>query len=107
MDTSRPLAYASVVDNGEQLEMFLGGSHADGGEVSPLHDVEQEAASVWGLPIGSRVHVALREHAVPALHGTLRLAQLPRLPFRSADPLTLRIGNIEFTTRQIASWCLV
>jgi hypothetical protein len=71
---------------------------------APLTD---ELAAVWGLPLGRKVRVELRQHTVDGLTGLLQVAGLPDLPFNARQPLRLRIGHIEFTSRQIVTWSVV
>jgi len=66
-----------------------------------------ELAAVWGLPLGRRVRVELRQHAAPGLSGVLQVAGLPDLPFDPRAPLRLRIGHEEFTSRQVVAWSVV
>ncbi len=66
--------------------------------------ITDELAAAWGLPIGRRVRVELRRHAVPGLLGLLQVAALPDLPFDARQALRLRIGHEEFTSKQIVAW---
>lgn len=66
-----------------------------------------ELAAAWGLPIGRRVRVELRRHAVPGLLGLLQVAALPDLPLDGRRPLRLRIGHEEFTSQQIVACSLL
>lgn len=66
-----------------------------------------ELAAVWGLPLGRKVRVELRNHAVEGLHGVVQVAGLPDLPFNPRAPLRLRIGREEFTSRQVVAWSVV
>ncbi len=67
-------------------------------------ELADEAARVWGLPVGQRARVTLRGHAMDGLHGLVQIAGLPDLPFDARRPLRLRIGHVEFTSRQVAAW---
>lgn len=69
--------------------------------------IADEVAAVWGLPVGRRVRVELRGHAVPGLLGLMQVAGLPDLPFDARRPLRLRIGHEEFTSQQIGSWSVL
>lgn len=66
-----------------------------------------ELAATWGLPLGRRVRVELRQHAMSGLLGLLQVAGLPDSPFDGRAPLRLRIDHVEFTSRQIAAWSLL
>lgn len=70
-------------------------------------ELADEAAAVWGLPVGRRARVALRGHAVDALSGLVQVAALPEMPFAEHKPLRLRIGHEEFTSRQVSAWVLM
>lgn len=69
-------------------------------------ELADEAAAVWGLPVGRRARVTLRGHAVDELRGLVQIAGLPELPFDARRPLRLRIGHEEFTSRQVTGWSL-
>ena len=63
-------------------------------------------AQRWSLPIGQAILVKLNGHHFSELSGRLDLARAPDLPLDPRVPLALRIGTIEFSSRQIASWML-
>jgi hypothetical protein len=69
-------------------------------------ELADEAARVWGLPVGRRARVTLRGHAMDGLHGLVQIAGLPDLPFDASRPLRLRVGHVEFTSRQVSAWTL-
>lgn len=66
-----------------------------------------EIAAFWGLPLGGRVQVKLRDHDLSSTTGLLELMALPDLPFNPRQALSLRIGLDYFTSRQIIAWVLV
>jgi hypothetical protein len=66
-----------------------------------------ELAQVWGLPLGRKVRVELRHHQVNGLTGMLQAAGLPDLPFNARAPLRLRIGHMDFNSRQIVTWSVL
>lgn len=72
----------------------------------PRSGFYEEVAARWEIPVGLLVHVALREHSFSELHGRLELARAPDLPLDRRETLTLRIGTIEFSSRQIVAWSL-
>jgi hypothetical protein len=92
-----------------QLEFFLVGSAADGTAhfVDPLGNFRAEVARAWNLPLGNRVRVDLRDCQFAWLEGRLELARSPDLPLNPRDPLSLRIGATEFTSRQVNAWSLL
>ena len=65
-----------------------------------------EVSAAWHLPIGQPARVTLHSHSFDDLRGRLDLARAPDLPLDPRQPLALRIGTIEFTSRQIVSWSL-
>lgn len=67
----------------------------------------QEVADAWQIPVGGIARVALRDHHFADLQGRLLLARAPDLPLDSRQPLSLRIGTIEFSSRQVVAWALV
>ena len=66
-----------------------------------------EVAAVWSLPVGELVQVDLSGHNFSELRGRLELVRAPDLPLNAHAPLALRIGPIEFSSRQISSWSLL
>ena len=72
----------------------------------PRSGFYEEVAAVWQIPVGQRVHVALREHNLADLDGLLELARAPDLPLNRRESLQLRIGSIDFSSRQIVAWAL-
>lgn len=72
----------------------------------PLADFYVEVASLWNMPLGQPVHIALKSHQHFELRGLLELSRAPNLPLDRAQPLELRIGAVEFTSRQVVGWSL-
>lgn len=91
----------------DQLEFLLVGA-ADGMAhlADPLGDLRERISVLWRLPLGQRVRVDLRDCELPWLQGRLELAQAPDLPLDPRQALVLRIGTIEFSSRQIVAWAL-
>ena len=91
----------------DQLEFLLVGA-ADGMAhlADPLGDFREHVSALWHLPLGQRVRVDLRDCELPWLQGRLELAQAPDLPLDTRQALMLRIGTIEFSSRQIVAWAL-
>lgn len=72
----------------------------------PRSGLYAEVASVWQLPVGQTVRVDLTGHDLPHLRGRLELAAAPDLPLDRRRPLSLRIGGVDFSSRQIAAWAI-
>ena len=72
----------------------------------PRSGFYDEIAALWQIPVGQRVHVALREHQLADLDGLLEFSRAPDLPLDRRAALDLRIGTIEFSSRQIVAWSL-
>lgn len=91
----------------DQLEFLLVGA-ADGTAhlADPLGDFRKRISVLWHLPLGQQVRVDLRDCELPWLQGRLELAQAPDLPLDPRQALVLRIGTIEFSSRQIVAWAL-
>lgn len=68
--------------------------------------VDAEIAAVWGVPLGYRVEVTLRDHALTRLTGRLELHRMPERPFSAERLLVLKIDRDMFTNRQIETWTL-
>jgi hypothetical protein len=73
----------------------------------PRSEFYAEVSTVWQLPMGRMVRVDLKEHDLAALKGHLELSRAPDLPLDPRQPLVLRIGGVEFSSRQIAAWVVV
>ena len=73
----------------------------------PRFGFYRDVAELWQIPVGEIVHVALCAHHFSDLHGRLELSRAPDLPLDRREPLALRIGTIEFTSRQVIAWALV
>jgi hypothetical protein len=67
----------------------------------------QEIAAAWGLPVGRRVRVSLRDPALPELAGSLELVGAPDLPLDPREVLRLRISGVTFRSDEIAAWVLL
>jgi hypothetical protein len=72
----------------------------------PRSSLFAEVAACWEIPVGQLVRVELGGHHFAELRGSLELARAPDIPFDRRQPLTLRIGGIEFSSRQIVAWSL-
>ena len=72
----------------------------------PRSNLYADVAALWQLPVGQPVRVDLTGHHFAELNGRLELARAPDLPLDRRETLALRIGPIEFTSRQIVAWTL-
>ena len=70
--------------------------------VSP--DLRDEIAGVWGLPLGEKVEVFLRNSQIDTVSGILELADAPDYPWNPRQPLRLRIAGFVFSNREIGHW---
>lgn len=73
----------------------------------PRSNFFEEVSTLWGLPVGQVTHVNLSGHNMSELQGRIELARAPDFPLDKREVLALRIGTIEFSSRQITSWSLV
>jgi hypothetical protein len=67
-------------------------------------ELRDEIAQAWGLPLGERIQVRLRDSQCDTLTGTLELATAPDFPWNPREPLQLRIASFPFSSRVIESW---
>ena len=73
----------------------------------PRSNFYAEIAALWQIPVGELAHVDLKGHNMSDLQGRIELARAPDLPLDRREALALRIGKIEFTSRQIVTWSLL
>lgn len=73
----------------------------------PRSNLYADVAALWQIPIGQLIRVDLTGHHFAELRGRLELARFPDLPLDRRKTLALRLGAIEFSHRQIASWSLL
>jgi hypothetical protein len=64
-------------------------------------------SAIWQIPVRQNIHVDLNGHNMSDRQGRLQLSRAPDLPLNPRQPLALRIGTIEFSSRQIAAWSLL
>lgn len=69
-----------------------------------LPELRDEIARIWGLPLGERVEICLRENERSAATGILELVSSPAYPWNPHEPLHLRIAGLPFTSRDIERW---
>jgi len=70
-------------------------------------EMREEIARAWNLPIGQRVEVFFRDNQLDTIAGVLELAAAPDFPWDIRQTLRLRIGECDFTTREIEHWKLL
>lgn len=70
----------------------------------PLGPFIAEVGARWSLPLGRTVRVDLTGDSLSETQGRLELARAPDLPLDPREPLTLRIGPVVFSSRQITAW---
>ena len=85
---------------------FLEGAPSDMALPDPRSSLFADIATLWELPVGQVAHVNLSGHNMSDLEGRIELARAPDLPLDRREVLALRIGTIEFSSRQIVSWSL-
>jgi len=92
----------------EQIDfLFADGSGTELHLPDPRSGLYEEITATWGIPVGQITHVVLHGHNFSDLQGRLELSRAPDLPFDRREVLALRIGTIEFSSRQIASWAII
>ncbi|MSU24960.1 MAG: hypothetical protein EXS32_14220 [Opitutus sp.] len=72
----------------------------------PRENFYADVSALWQIPVGQLVHVDLTGHQFADLRGRLELARAPDLPLDRRETLALKIGTIEFSSRQIGAWSL-
>ena len=90
----------------QQDFLFADGPASEFQLPDPRSGFYAEVAALWEIPVGQIVHVALRGHQFADLHGRLELDRAPDLPLDRREALALRVGPIEFSSRQIVAWSL-
>ena len=91
----------------QQEELFFAEDPAPQSHLpDPRSDLFAEIGALWRLPVGQVAHVNLIAHNMSDLQGRIELARAPDLPFDRREALALRIGTIEFSSRQVVSWSL-
>lgn len=89
----------------DQLPLAFDSSpHLQPGAVPHLRD---EIARVWGLPLGEQIAVTFRPaFRLASTAGRLELRTAPDLPWNPRQLLALRVGDCDFTNRDIDRWSL-
>jgi hypothetical protein len=86
--------------------LFADGPPPEHQAPDPRSGFYTDITALWQIPVGQLVHVDLTGHQFAELRGRLELARAPDLPLDRRETLALRIGTIEFSSRQIAAWSL-
>jgi hypothetical protein len=69
-------------------------------------DLRAEIAAAWGLPLGQRVEVGLRNQPC-ALRGILELERAPDYPWDGRQALRLAVAGFVFSSREMESWAVL
>lgn len=69
-------------------------------------DLRSEIAAAWGLPLGQRVEVSLRNERC-ALQGVLELRRAPDYPWDGRQALQLVIAGFVFSSRDMERWAVL
>ncbi len=73
-------------------------------EPSAPPELRDEIARAWGLPLGERVEITLRNDSLDTITGLLELISVPDFPWNPRQPLQLRVNGFEFDSRAIERW---
>jgi len=65
-----------------------------------------EIAVAWGLPLGQRVEVSLRNQPC-ALRGILELERAPDYPWDGRQVLQLAVAGFAFSSREMERWTVL
>jgi hypothetical protein len=66
-------------------------------------ELRDEIAAAWGLPLGRRVEVSLRNQRC-ALQGILELQRAPDYPWDGRQTLQLAVAGFVFSSRDLECW---
>jgi hypothetical protein len=69
-------------------------------------ELVEEIAAAWGLPLGQRVEVTLRNQPC-ALRGTLKLERAPDYPWDGRQVLQLAVAGFAFSSRDMERWTVL
>lgn len=67
--------------------------------------LREEIAAAWGLPLGQRVEVSLRNERC-ALRGVLELQRAPDYPWDRRQALQLAVAGFVFSSREMEHWAV-
>ena len=68
--------------------------------------LREEIAAAWGLPLGQRVEVSLRNERC-ALRGVLELQRAPDYPWDGRQALQLAVAGFVFSSREMEHWAVL
>jgi hypothetical protein len=68
--------------------------------------LREEIAAAWGLPLGQRVEVSLRNERC-ALRGVLELQSAPDYPWDGRQALQLAVAGFVFSSREMEHWAVL
>jgi len=85
----------------QQINLGLDIPHSTEPAVVP--QLRDEIAQAWGLPLGERVEIRLRDQPA-TFTGVLELLTAPAYPWNPRETLQLRIAGFTFNSPEIESW---
>jgi hypothetical protein len=71
-----------------------------------VSELREEIAAAWGLPLGQRVEVSLRNERC-TLRGVLELRRAPDYPWDGRQALQLVVAGFAFSSREIECWTVL
>ena len=87
-----------------QISLRLDADYQPAPAVGP--DLREEIARAWGLPLGERVEVTLRNQPC-ALRGTLELVRSPDYPWDGRQTLRLSVAGFAFSSKEMERWTVL
>jgi hypothetical protein len=69
-------------------------------------ELREEIAAAFGLPLGQRVEVSLRNERC-ALRGILELQRAPDYPWDGRQALQLAVAGFVFSSREMERWTIL
>lgn len=75
----------------------------DPAPAAPL-ELRDEIARAWGLPLGERIEITLRNDSLDTITGVLEIVSVPDFPWNPRQPLQLRVNGFVFDSRNIERW---
>lgn len=84
-----------------QISLALNAGFSAAPSVVP--ELRDEIAAAWGLPLGERVEICLRDGG-STITGKLELLRAPDYPWDPHQPLRLAVAGLVFSSREIERW---